>query len=235
MPGAERKSVIFLSYTSVDLQWALWADGFLSEEGFTVRTQAWESTPGKNLVQWINDMLREADKVLALYSRAYFNSRWCTAEWTSALAQNKLLPARIEPVNPPEILQQIIWVDLFGLRESEAKDAIRRLVGLQPSRRVVPFPGGTSRIIRHAGQSSVLSTREIRILAFEKQWWRYPGAKEAAIRAEFSLSPTNYYQILNILIDSPAALAADPMLVRRLRRLREQRRRARAGVLDKAL
>nr|WP_154677378.1 DUF3263 domain-containing protein [Parafrankia discariae] len=79
-----------------------------------------------------------------------------------------------------------------------------------------------------------MTEREARVLAFESQWWRYPGAKEAAIRAEFGLSSTRYYQILNVLIDSPAALAADPMLVRRLRRLREQRRRARSGQVDDA-
>jgi hypothetical protein len=75
----------------------------------------------------------------------------------------------------------------------------------------------------------VLSDRDLQVLRFERHWWRYSGAKEEAIRAEFSLSPTRYYQLLNVLIDSPDALVADPMLVRRLRRLRAQRREARAA------
>lgn len=83
-------------------------------------------------------------------------------------------------------------------------------------------------------QPGGLGERDVRILAFEKQQWRRPGAKDAAIRAEFGLSATRYYQILNSLLDSPAALAAEPMLVGRLRRLREERRRARAGALDGA-
>jgi hypothetical protein len=70
--------------------------------------------------------------------------------------------------------------------------------------------------------------RDRRILEFEKNWWRYAGAKERAIREEFGMSATRYYQILNALIDSPEALVAEPMLVRRLRRLRSQRRSARA-------
>jgi hypothetical protein len=67
------------------------------------------------------------------------------------------------------------------------------------------------------------------VLAFERQWWRYAGAKEAAIREQFGLSATRYYQVLNTLIDRPEALAADPLLVRRLRRMREVRQRQRSG------
>ena len=74
-----------------------------------------------------------------------------------------------------------------------------------------------------------LSERDQQILEFERQWWKYSGAKEQAIRDLFDLSPTRYYQVLNQLIDSPAALAADPMLVKRLRRLRESRQRARSA------
>ncbi|MBN1174804.1 MAG: DUF3263 domain-containing protein [Micromonosporaceae bacterium] len=61
------------------------------------------------------------------------------------------------------------------------------------------------------------------ILAFERQWWRTAGAKEQAILDVFGLSPTRYYQLLNAILDEPAALAADPVLVRRLRRLRDAR------------
>jgi len=74
-----------------------------------------------------------------------------------------------------------------------------------------------------------LSERDMQILEFERQWWRYSGAKEQAIRDLFDLSPTRYYQVLNHLIDTPEALAADPMLVKRLRRLRESRQRARSA------
>jgi Protein of unknown function (DUF3263) len=68
-----------------------------------------------------------------------------------------------------------------------------------------------------------LTRREHEMLAFERQWWRRPGAKETAIRDRFGLAPTRYYQVLNALVDRPAALAADPLLVRRLRRVRAAR------------
>ena len=74
-----------------------------------------------------------------------------------------------------------------------------------------------------------LSRRDREILAFERQWWKYAGAKEQAIRELFDMSTTRYYQVLNALIDSPAALAADPMLVKRLRRLRASRQRQRSA------
>ncbi|MGY1615112.1 DUF3263 domain-containing protein [Geodermatophilus sp. SYSU D00691] len=73
-----------------------------------------------------------------------------------------------------------------------------------------------------------LTRREHDMLAFERQWWRAAGAKETAIREQFGVTPTRYYQALNALVDRPDALAADPLLVRRLRRLRSARRRGRS-------
>ncbi len=76
---------------------------------------------------------------------------------------------------------------------------------------------------------ATLSDRDRRILEFERQWWKYAGAKEEAIKELFSMSATRYYQVLNALVDRPEALAADPMLVKRLRRLRASRQKARAA------
>lgn len=72
-----------------------------------------------------------------------------------------------------------------------------------------------------------LTDREQQILAFERQWWKHAGAKEQAIRDTFGLSATRYYQLLNGLLDNPAALAHDAVLVSRLRRLRSTRARSR--------
>lgn len=78
-------------------------------------------------------------------------------------------------------------------------------------------------------ESGGLSRRDQEILAFERQWWKYAGAKEEAIRELFGMSPTRYYQVLNAVVDRQEALAADPMLVKRLRRLRASRQKARAA------
>ncbi|TAM93504.1 MAG: DUF3263 domain-containing protein [Jatrophihabitans sp.] len=92
-------------------------------------------------------------------------------------------------------------------------------------------PDGTDGVGGTDGHDAAggLSRRDREILAFERQWWKYAGAKEQAIRELFDMSTTRYYQVLNALIDAPAALAADPMLVKRLRRLRATRQRQRSA------
>jgi hypothetical protein len=77
--------------------------------------------------------------------------------------------------------------------------------------------------VESTGASGALTPQEFSILEFERQWWRYPGSKEGAIRELFSMSSPRYYQILNALLDRPEAEGAYPTLVRRLRRLRNSR------------
>ncbi len=74
-----------------------------------------------------------------------------------------------------------------------------------------------------------LSERDQHILAFERQWWKHAGAKEQAIREQLDMSSTRYYQLLNALLDRPEALEYDPMLVKRLRRVRAERQRSRSA------
>ena len=92
-------------------------------------------------------------------------------------------------------------------------------------------PGDSSMVTsgESARAAEELSERDQQILAFERLWWKYAGAKEQAIREKFAMSATRYYQVLNALIDRPEALVFDPLLVRRLRRLRAARQRARSA------
>jgi hypothetical protein len=78
-------------------------------------------------------------------------------------------------------------------------------------------------------EGGTLTQRDRELLRFERQWWKYAGAKEQAIREQFDMSATRYYQLLNALIDTAEALAFDPLLVKRLRRLRSTRQRTRAA------
>lgn len=77
--------------------------------------------------------------------------------------------------------------------------------------------------------SSTLTVRETEILDFEKSWWQAKSSKEIEIRERFDMSASRYYQILNSLIDRQDALVYDPLLVKRLRRLREQRQQKRSA------
>jgi len=80
-----------------------------------------------------------------------------------------------------------------------------------------------------SARDAELSERDARILEFERHWAKHAGAKEEAIRAEFSLPAARYYQLLNAVIDLPGAVRTDPMLVRRLQRARQERVQSRAA------
>jgi Protein of unknown function (DUF3263) len=74
-----------------------------------------------------------------------------------------------------------------------------------------------------------LDHRAREILDFEREAWKLTVTKERAIRERFGFSPSRYHQLLHRIIDRPEAVVYDPMLVRRLRRVREARRRARTA------
>ncbi|CAD6003607.1 DUF3263 domain-containing protein [Agreia sp. COWG] len=74
---------------------------------------------------------------------------------------------------------------------------------------------------------SSLDSRDVAILSFERMWWKHAGVKEQAIRNEFGMSAARYYQVLGRLMESPLALAHDPMLIKRLHRVRDARTAAR--------
>jgi hypothetical protein len=87
----------------------------------------------------------------------------------------------------------------------------------------------SAEVARERSGESGLSERDIQILDFEREWWHHAGAKEAAIRSQFSISAARYYQLLNAVIDLPGALRHDAMLVKRLLRARDARTQARSA------
>lgn len=92
-----------------------------------------------------------------------------------------------------------------------------------------PVLSGGSLLDEQCAPAEGLSRREHEILVFERQWWKYAASKETAIKELFGLSTTRYYQLLNSLIDTPAALSFDPLLVKRLRRMRSSRQKYKAA------
>jgi hypothetical protein len=86
-----------------------------------------------------------------------------------------------------------------------------------------------SAFIQPATGSTGLSELELKLLDFERNWWRHAGSKESAIKELFNLTPPAYYQMLNNLIDRNDALLAEPILVKRLRRIRDARTAARSS------
>ena len=81
----------------------------------------------------------------------------------------------------------------------------------------------------HDSANAGLSEFEVKMLEFERSWWRHAGVKESSIKELFNLTPPAYYQLLNNLIDREAAVMAEPILVKRLRRLRDSRTQSRSS------
>ncbi|MGB3185022.1 MAG: DUF3263 domain-containing protein [Ornithinimicrobium sp.] len=88
---------------------------------------------------------------------------------------------------------------------------------------------GAAHHLKQSQSATELAADDAQMLDFEATWWKYQGSKESSIREEFGISSTRYYQRLNQLLDSEAALAYNPMLVKRLRRMRSSRQRARSA------
>jgi hypothetical protein len=73
----------------------------------------------------------------------------------------------------------------------------------------------------------VISERHQAMLEFERSYWMLDDPKPSAIRARFQCSVDEYYAELNELLEQPAAMEHDPLVVRRLQRQRLRRRRER--------
>jgi len=133
----------FISYSRADEAWATWAAHELEMAGQTVTVQAWDSLPGDNFVLWISAQMQAARRTVALFSPAYFDSHWCSQEWTAALASRKLIPLRVVDCPVPALLANISYRDLHGLDEGAARRRLLEAAGLTPITRspAVGFPG----------------------------------------------------------------------------------------------
>lgn len=140
---------------------------------------------------------------------------------------------RPEPSGPADVARREAGVTVPPPRSAPAVEADPAPPTGEPAAPAVEQPAAVEDCAADAkddappGGPGELTERERRILDFEQRWWRHAGSKEQAIRDTFELSATRYYQLLNALLDHPAALAAEPVLIGRLRRLRSSRARNR--------
>lgn len=141
-------SRFFISYTKQDESWAEWVAFVLEEASHEVVIQAWDFRPGSDFVVEMHKALTECDHVVALLSPAYLESGFGTSEWAAAVgddplgAKRRLIPVRVKDVVPPGLLHNRVYIDLVGLSEEEARDALLTGVGEQRAKpTAVPFPG----------------------------------------------------------------------------------------------
>jgi tetratricopeptide (TPR) repeat protein len=128
----------FISYTGADRAWAEWVAWQLEDANYRTILQAWDFEPGDNFVVRMQDALEEADRTLALVSKAYLASPYCTDEWTGAFlhdddGRNHLLLVRIEDCKLPRLLRTQSYIDLVGLPGQQARTRLLAEVG--PGRR----------------------------------------------------------------------------------------------------
>jgi hypothetical protein len=145
----------FISYNSADRAWAEWIAWQLEEANYTVAIQEWDSLPGKNFVQWMDESAKESERTIAVLSPAYVDAKFTKAEWIAAYVEDptgergKLLPIRIKEFDIKGLLRPIVYVDLVGLDEKHAKDALIKSVKLERAKPDTPpsFPGSAQRVI----------------------------------------------------------------------------------------
>ena len=142
----------FVSHASEDRAWAEWVAWQLMDAGYSVELDVWDWTAGQNFLTAMSDALARADRVVALFSVAYFErERYTTAEWSASLVQvpgvmeRRLVPVRVEEVAAelvPPVLRSLVYCDVFGMSEEAARQALLTAVaGTGRPSRQPRFPG----------------------------------------------------------------------------------------------
>ena len=145
----------FISYNSADKTWAEWTAWTLEEAGYTTVLQSWDFRPGSNFVLEMQRAASEAERTIAILSPAYLDALYTQPEWAAAFAQDPngekgtLLPVRVQKCDLKSLLPAIIYIDLVGLDETAAKEALLHGINrerMKPS--VKPgFPVGAQRSV----------------------------------------------------------------------------------------
>jgi len=136
--GGERRVDFFISHAGADRAWAEWVAWQLADAQYTVELDVWDWAAGQNFVAAISDALERCERVVALFSAAYFDrDRYTTEEWTASvlrvpgMAEGKLLPVRVADVPTtmmPAVLRQLVFRDIFGMPEEQARRVLLEAV-----------------------------------------------------------------------------------------------------------
>jgi hypothetical protein len=124
------KKDFFISYTGQDRSWAVWIAWQLEEAGYSTIIQAWDFRPGCNFPIEMHQALQKTERMIAVCSEAYLESIFSAPEWASVFSQdpqgqeNKLVPVKVSPCSPEGLLKAIVWINLIGLSEKDAKKVL---------------------------------------------------------------------------------------------------------------
>ena len=152
----------FVSHAGRDGAWAEWVAWQLIDAGYTVELDVWDWAAGRNFVTAMSEALARADRVVALFSAAYFEQeRYTTEEWSASLvhmpgvAAGRLVPVRVQEVPAalvPPLLRPLVSRDVFGVAEEEARRVLLAAVADPARPAAAPgFPGRPGPLSRLGG------------------------------------------------------------------------------------
>jgi HEAT repeat protein len=173
MEQKSNKKDFFISYNHNDDEAAQWIAWNLEKEGYTTIIQVWDFLPGNNFVEKMDNALRICKSTIAVLSDHYLQAGFTKPEWQAAFAKDptgekrSLIPIRIQPCDLTGFLGQIIYIDLVGLKEEEARKKL--LEGVQETRLIPkeppPFRGFETRPVPGINRDEILEKRKIEIKA----------------------------------------------------------------------
>jgi len=120
----------FISYNKADLSWAEWIAWELEAAGYTTALQAWDFRPGSNFVLEMQKATTEGERTVAVLSPDYLAAQFTQPEWAAAFGKDPtgekgiLLPVRVRPCELEGLLPQIVYIDLVGISEAEARQRL---------------------------------------------------------------------------------------------------------------
>lgn len=120
----------FISRSGADSAWAEWIAWHLEKAEYTTIVQDWDFGAGRNFVREMHEATKKAKRTIALLSPDYFESEFTFSEWSAAFKKDPtgkkglLVPVRVRECDPEGLLGQIIYIDLVGLKEHDAEEAL---------------------------------------------------------------------------------------------------------------
>ncbi len=152
MPAPESNNRdFFISFNHADRDWAEWVAWELEGAGYTTFIQNWDFRPGSNFVIEMQSAASRSDRTIAILSPDYLKGLFTQPEWAAALvkdptgSERRLIPLRVQPCKPEGLLTSIVYADLIGMNEQDARAKLLAAVGAgRPKPASVPFPSRTA-------------------------------------------------------------------------------------------